>query len=154
MNCIHCGQKNTSVKNSRSTKGGLFIWRRRACEKCSTIFTTKESPLGDNLFVTKRSGRRQRFFYEKLLVSIVYAIERGKHNDRGNQAKLAKTIAEKILTTLLKRNNKEVRTADIIELCYANLHRADPHFAEMYMHYSEFRQKICFPLRAKLDRQA
>src|SRR3989338_8461012 len=123
MKCIFCLHKSTSVVNSRKSHNGLFVWRRRSCERCSAVFTTKESPLGDNLFVIKRNGHRQRFMYEKLFVSIVYAIERGKDNDRGDQATFAKALAEKTISLLLKEKKRDIPTADIVRLCYRLLYR-------------------------------
>lgn len=153
MQCIYCLHKRTSVKNSRKTKNSLFVWRRRACPQCHSIFTTKESPLGDNLFVVKRNGKRQRFLYEKLLASMMYAVERGKENDRGDQAKFSKLLAEKILFQIFKSKSKEVPTAEIARLCYTVLYKEGPHFAERYMHYSSYREKICSPLRTELNRR-
>lgn len=154
MKCIYCLQGKTIVKNSRKTKNARLVWRRRGCLSCSAVFTTKESPLGDNLFMVKRNSRRQRFFYEKLLVSIVYAVERGKDNDRGNQAKLAKLIAEKILAALFKKRSKEVQTSEITKLCYTLLYKENRYFAERYMHYSVYRENICSPLRVEFGRRS
>ena len=133
--------------NSRANSPGV-IWRRRQCLLCAMKFTTEESPLGNNLIVTKRSGKRQRFVYEKLLTALVYAFEKGKGTDHGDQALLAKKVAMQIIAHLNAKGRKEITTALLITLCYDALHDAYPSAAERYMHYSLFREQVCAPLRA------
>jgi transcriptional regulator NrdR family protein len=113
-------------------------------------FTTEETPQGNNLFITKRSGKRQRFVYEKLLTSLVYAFEKGKGSDHGDQALLAKKVAGRIIAHLLEKNRKEITSALLITLSYDALFKEHPYAAERYMHYSLYREKACAPLRARL----
>lgn len=115
-------------------------------------FTTEETAQGNNLFIEKRSGKRQRFVYEKLFTSLVYAFEKGKGSDRGDQALLAKKLIQKIIGHMMDLGRREVTTALLITLCYGELDREHPNAAERYMHYSLYREKVCAPLRAKLDK--
>lgn len=111
-------------------------------------FTTEETSLGNNLFIVKRSGKRQRFVYEKLLTALVYAFEKGKDSDHGDQALLARDVAMEIIAHINEKGRKEITTALLITLCYESLRDTHPHAAERYMHYSLYREQVCAPLRA------
>jgi transcriptional regulator NrdR family protein len=115
-------------------------------------FTTEETAEGNNLFIEKRNGRRQRFVYEKLFTSLVYAFEKGKGSDHGDQALLAKKVARGLIAHMMHKNRKEITSALLITLCYSELQRGHPFAAERYMHYSLYREKMCAPLRARDDR--
>jgi len=41
MNCPECGSDNDCVKDSRHRPGG-YIYRRRECKNCGSLFTTNE----------------------------------------------------------------------------------------------------------------
>lgn len=151
MNCIYCKHSKTSVENSRA-KTPSIIWRRRLCQRCGMKFTTEETPQGNNLFITKRSGKRQRFIYEKLITSLVYAFEKGKGSDHGDQALYAKKVAKELIAHMMEKNRKEITSALLITLCYSALLREYPFAAERYMHYSLYREKTCAPLRAREER--
>lgn len=147
MECIYCKKQGTAVVNSRANSPGV-IWRRRQCLHCGMKFTTEESSLGNNLYIIKRNGKRQRFVYEKLLTALVYAFEKGKGADHGDQALLAKHTAQKIIAHINAKGRKEVTTALVIALCYESLSTIYPQAAERFMHYSLYREQICAPLRA------
>lgn len=51
---MYCNSKNTRVINSRPMKKESGTWRRRECESCNQVFTTRETILADNLFVVKK----------------------------------------------------------------------------------------------------
>jgi hypothetical protein len=86
--------------------------------------------------------------YEKLLTALVYAFEKGKGSDHGDQALLAKNIAQKIIAHINQKGRKEVTTALVISLCYESLCSTYPYAAERFMHYSLYREQICAPIRA------
>ncbi|HXK38094.1 MAG TPA: ATP cone domain-containing protein [Candidatus Paceibacterota bacterium] len=115
-------------------------------------FTTEETAEGNNLFVEKRNGKRQRFIYEKLFTSLVYAFEKGKGSDHGDQALLAKKVVGELIAHLMEKNRKDITTGLLITLCYDTLFRDYPHAAERYMHYSLYREKMCAPIRARIER--
>jgi transcriptional repressor NrdR len=141
MKCIFC-RSNTNVNNSREKKG-ILTWRRRECSACGKIFTTKESPLADNLFVIKRTGKRQRFMYEKLLISLFSVLTTRKNSDNGDDAKLSKKITENITENILKYSrNRSVLSSDIIIMAYSHLKRTSPALAEQYIYYSSYRRQI------------
>jgi len=143
MRCIYCLKKQkTEVINSREIRRGYATWRRRACSACKRIFTTKESPVADNLFFIKRNGSRQRFVYEKLFASIFAVLNFGKKRDNGRDARLAKKIADRIVNQLFVRaEKKDISTQKVIELVYVDLKKINQAFANSYASYSEYRIK-------------
>jgi transcriptional regulator NrdR family protein len=142
MKCIYCQQRGTAVTNSRAIAHDTIIWRRRHCDSCGKTFTTRETSVGDNLFVIKRNGSRERFVYEKFFASIYAVIRTGKNSDSGDSAKMAKEITHTVLEQVFKENRgKEVRTSKIIELSYKELRKISRSFAFAYGTYSEYRSK-------------
>lgn len=129
--------------NSREQGEGVMTWRRRSCARCKRVMTTQERLNLESLFVTKRNGTRQRFIYEKLFVSIFTAIDGRKHRDNGDNALLAKRVAETVVEKLLALPNlEELSTGDIIRAIYAVLIDEDPLHAERYAYYSEYRRAV------------
>lgn len=70
MKCPFCRGNTTDVFNSRPTKFGTQIWRRRRCLDCKESFTTYEAPDLGFMKVIKKSGRRQRYSRAKLYSGI------------------------------------------------------------------------------------
>ncbi len=62
--------------DSRSSKGGAVIRRRRECSECENRFTTYEQIEHQQLMVVKRDGRREEFSREKLLSGISKACQK------------------------------------------------------------------------------
>ncbi len=76
MKCPFCGEIEDRVIDSRSTKQGDSIRRRRECLKCARRFTTYERAEEMLLMVVKRDGRRQPFDRKKILRGIMRACEK------------------------------------------------------------------------------
>lgn len=66
MLCPYCGKPQTSVIDSRESKEGHSIRRRRQCDICGKRFTTYERVEGIDLKVIKKDGSREEFNREKL----------------------------------------------------------------------------------------
>ena len=70
MKCPTCGALENKVIDSRLTKEGDIIRRRRECAKCQRRFTTYER-IEENLpLVIKKNGGRQAFSREKIMTGI------------------------------------------------------------------------------------
>jgi transcriptional regulator NrdR family protein len=151
MKCIFCNNKNTSVKNSRSVKSGLQVWRRRHCDSCGKTFTTTETGLINNLFVRKRNKTKQRFTYEKLFVSIFSALHTKHRNDHGDNAKLAKEISEQIVVDVLRSCPKGniITSTELTLSVYKQLRKHGPLYADHYKFYSETRLRTISELLSK-----
>ena len=76
MRCPKCECIEDKVIDSRSSKEGSIIRRRRECTKCSHRFTTYEQIEHTQLMVVKRDGRREEFSREKLLSGIAKACQK------------------------------------------------------------------------------
>ena len=70
MKCPFCRNNSTEVYNSRSTRFGTQIWRRRKCLSCNESFTTYEAPDLGFLKIVKKSGKKQRYSRAKLYSGI------------------------------------------------------------------------------------
>ena len=66
MRCPKCTSIEDKVIDSRISKEGNTIRRRRECLECNYRFTTTETLVRDGIVVIKRDGRREEFDREKL----------------------------------------------------------------------------------------
>src|SRR5438874_1613440 len=76
MRCPKCGGQDDKVIDSRASREGATIRRRRECEKCGHRFTTYEQVERPRLIVLKRDGRGEEFSKEKLRASIEKACQK------------------------------------------------------------------------------
>lgn len=70
MRCPKCTSIEDKVVDSRISKEGTSIRRRRECTECGYRYTTLESFVRDGLVVIKRDGRREDFDRDKLMRAI------------------------------------------------------------------------------------
>lgn len=76
MKCPYCTQIDNKVIDSRLSKDGRTIRRRRECLACSRRFTTYEK-LEDVLpMVVKKDGRREPFNRNKIIAGIASACQK------------------------------------------------------------------------------
>jgi transcriptional repressor NrdR len=76
MRCPKCGCQDDKVIDSRSSREGSTIRRRRECLKCEHRFTTYEEIEQKDLMILKRDGRREAFSKEKLLQGVMRACQK------------------------------------------------------------------------------
>ena len=69
MRCPKCTSIEDKVIDSRISKEGSSIRRRRECLECGNRFTTTELLVREGLVVIKRDGRREDFDRDKLVHS-------------------------------------------------------------------------------------
>jgi transcriptional repressor NrdR len=70
MRCPKCTSIEDKVIDSRISKEGSTIRRRRECLECGHRYSTSECVLHDGMTVIKRDGRRETFDREKLVRSV------------------------------------------------------------------------------------
>lgn len=75
MKCLYCDEA-TRVVDSRDTREGAVVRRRRECVDCETRFTTYERAELRHLEVEKRDGNVEPFDREKLASGIRRACEK------------------------------------------------------------------------------
>lgn len=76
MKCPYCSKINNKVIDSRLSKDGRTIRRRRECIKCGRRFTTYEKLEELLPMVVKKDGRREPFSREKIISGIKKACQK------------------------------------------------------------------------------
>ena len=114
MKCIFCNNTDSKVVDSRYLKD-TSIRRRRECLRCGKRFTTYETVETNPIVVTNENNMREPFKIEKLLESIQYAIY------CKDVALSAEQIAENVEKRLLKLEQQEITTKQIVEIALDEL---------------------------------
>jgi len=76
MWCPFCSHENTRVVDSRLTRDGMQIRRRRQCERCASRFNTYEAPELKSPRIIKSDGAREAFSEQKLRDGMLRALEK------------------------------------------------------------------------------
>ena len=136
MNCPFCGHKQDRVIDSRESKEGDVIRRRRECLKCARRYTTYERSDEIPYMVVKRDGRREKFDRQKILEGLLKACEKRPIP----MAKLAE-IVDLVESRLADNPERELPTKDIGELVMARLRILDKiayvRFASVYRDFQD-----------------
>ena len=122
--------------DSRASREGSTIRRRRECLKCSHRFTTYEEIEHEGLMVVKRDGRREEFSKEKLLSGLKKACQK-----RPISPKAIEDIVEKIVDEITDKYEREVPGMAVGERVMEALRGLDPvayvRFASVYRRFEE-----------------
>src|SRR3974390_3224665 len=111
MNCPFCGHREDKVIDSRESKEGDVVRRRRECLGCERRFTTYERSDEVPYMVVKRDGRREKFDRQKVLGGLIKAWEKRPIAI----AKLAE-IVDEVESMLADSPDREVSTTAIGEM--------------------------------------
>src|ERR1041384_5123358 len=76
MKCPFCGHLGDKVVDSRESKEGEAIRRRRECLECGRRFTSYERIDEIAYMVIKKDGTRERFERQKLIAGLLKACEK------------------------------------------------------------------------------
>ena len=76
MKCPECNSIEDKVVETRESKDGKYIRRRRECLECEKRFTTYEKIEGIPLMVEKKDGRREEFDLDKVRKGLYRAVEK------------------------------------------------------------------------------
>jgi len=120
MTCPFCAHREDRVIDSRESKEGDVIRRRRECLKCERRFTTYERSDDVPYMVVKRDGRREKFERQKVLEGLLKACEKRPVP----AAKLAEVV-DAVETRLSESADREISTADIGEVVMERLKTLD-----------------------------
>ncbi len=136
MRCTKCGWQEDKVIDSRASKEGSTIRRRRECLACGHRFTTYEQIEREGLMVVKRDGRAEEFSREKLLAGIRKACQK-----RPVSAKTIEELAGKITEEISEKFDREVPSLAIGERVMEELRAIDQvayvRFASVYRRFQE-----------------
>jgi transcriptional repressor NrdR len=136
MRCPKCGCQDDKVIDSRASREGATIRRRRECNKCGYRFTTYEEIERAGLFVVKRDDRREEFSKEKLLSGIKKACQK-----RPISPKAIEDMVERIVNEVTDKYEREVPGEVIGKLVMDSLRQLDEvayvRFASVYRRFQE-----------------
>src|SRR5256714_15595825 len=136
MKCPFCGFINDKVVDSRESKEGESIRRRRECLKCGKRFTTYERTDEIPYMVVKKDGRRESFDRQKVLNGLLRACEK-RPVSMGALAGLVNEIESE----LLESPERELSTTAIGERLMERLRALDKiayvRFASVYRDFQD-----------------
>jgi transcriptional repressor NrdR len=136
MRCPKCGCQDDKVIDSRASREGATIRRRRECVGCNFRFTTYEEIERAGLVVVKRDARREDFSREKLLSGVRKACQK-----RPIGPKLIEDLVEKIVNEVTDKYEREVPAEAIGKLVMEGLRDIDEvayvRFASVYRRFQE-----------------
>ena len=136
MKCPFCGKADNKVIDSRLSKEGAVIRRRRECLECSRRFTTYERVEELTPMVVKKDGRREQFDRAKIVAGLKRACEK-----RPVSAEAVEEVADAVERTLSEQAEKEVESRAIGDLVMARLRTLDEvayvRFASVYRSFRD-----------------
>jgi len=151
MKCPQCSFEEDKVVDSRTTKEGEAIRRRRECLKCGHRFTTYEYIERAPLMVVKKDGRREEYSREKLLGGLLKACEK-----RPVSREQLEKVIDDVETVMFAKFKNEVKSAEIGNLVIDRLQSLDEvayvRFASVYRQFKDINQFMS-EVRTLLDRQ-
>lgn len=139
MKCPFCGQMEDKVVDSRESKEGEVIRRRRECLGCGKRFTSYERIDQIPHLVVKKDGRRERFDREKVLAGLIKACEK-----RPVPIKTLELITDRVEAMVHETPDREVPADKIGEYLMERLRELDKvafvRFASVYRDFKDVDQ--------------
>jgi transcriptional repressor NrdR len=139
MKCPFCGSDEDRVIDSRVSKDGYEVRRRRVCIKCGRRFTTYERVAEEIPFVIKRDGRREPFSREKILNGVRKACEK-----RPISIDALEKLVDRVESWVLEQGRKEISSLEIGEKVMEELRKLDEvayvRFASVYRQFKDVNQ--------------
>jgi transcriptional repressor NrdR len=136
MKCPFCGHLKDKVVDSRESKEGEMIRRRRECLECGRRFTSYERIEEITYMVIKKDGSRERFERQKLVAGLLKAVEK-----RPVSATAVEAVADRVEAAVQERPEKEMSTEEIGLLVMDELKRLDKvayvRFASVYRQFRD-----------------
>ncbi len=139
MRCPFCGHLESKVVDSRSSKEGDSIRRRRECLKCERRYTTYERIEEVAQMVIKKDGRREQFDRWKIKSGILKAIEK-----RPVGLEQVEGLIDEVERSLFNSTEHEVSTEVIGAAVMERLKRLDEvayvRFASVYRQFKDLNE--------------
>jgi transcriptional repressor NrdR len=136
MRCPKCACQDDKVIDSRASREGAAIRRRRECTGCGHRYTTYEAIERPRLFVLKRDGRTEEFSREKLSGSIEKACQK-----RPVTLEAIAVLVERIVDDLSNEYDRDVPYGAIGTRVMEGLRALDPvayvRYASVYRRFDE-----------------
>jgi transcriptional repressor NrdR len=136
MTCPFCGHREDRVIDSRETKEGDVIRRRRECLKCERRFTTYERSDEVPYMVVKRDGRREKFDRQKVIEGLLKACQK-----RPVPMSTLAEVVDEVESKLADSQDREISTTQIGEFLMERLRSLDKiayvRFASVYLDFQD-----------------
>ncbi|MDX2226674.1 MAG: transcriptional regulator NrdR [Verrucomicrobiae bacterium] len=136
MRCPKCSFQDDKVIDSRASKEGSVIRRRRECLKCSYRFTTYEEVEKESLYIIKKDGSRQEFDKKKIIKSMVIACQK-----RPVSHEKIEQLTTEIVDELSEEFDREVPAESVGEKVMTKLRAIDEvayvRFASVYRSFRD-----------------
>jgi transcriptional repressor NrdR len=136
MRCLKCGCQEDKVIDSRASREGATIRRRRECTKCGHRFTTYEEVEHEGLMVLKRDKRHEEFSREKLLAGVRKACQK-----RPISPQVMEDLVDHIVAAVTDKYENEVPAEFIGKMVMEGLRNIDEvayvRFASVYRRFQE-----------------
>ena len=144
MKCPYCGNLGDKVVDSRESKEGEVIRRRRECLDCGRRFTSYERIDEIPYMVVKKDGRRERFERQKLVAGLLKACEK-----RPVRVSALEDVADNVESALQDKAEREISTEEIGARVMEALRQLDKvayvRFASVYRNFrdiDEFKNEL------------
>ncbi len=149
MRCPFCTHLEDKVVDSRESKEGEVIRRRRECLACGKRFTSYERIDQIPHMVVKKDGRREPFARDKVMKGLQLSCQK-----RPVPTKVLEGLADKVEAMLHESPDREMSTTAIGEFIMENLKQLDKvafvRFASVYREFKDVDQ-FMLTLKGLLD---
>ena len=139
MRCPYCNHTDAKVVDSRASKEGDAIRRRRECLQCGKRYTTYERIEEVAQMVVKKDGRREQFDRWKVRAGILKACEK-----RPVTLDQIEHLIDEVERTLFSTTDREVSTIQIGEAVMSKLKGLDEvayvRFASVYRQFKDLNE--------------
>lgn len=141
MRCPFCSYEEDKVVDSRSSKEGQAVRRRRECLKCGKRFTTYEYIENVSLTIIKNDQRREPYDRQKLMQGLIAACKK-----RPVSMKKIDSIVDKIENQIEKLGKTEIPSTEIGKYVMEELYELDEvayvRFASVYRKFKDISEFI------------
>jgi len=151
VKCPYCAHLGDKVVDSRESKEGEVIRRRRECLSCARRFTSYERIDEIPYMVVKKDGRRERFERQKLVAGLLKACEK-----RPVSVAALEGVADQVESALQEKAEREMTTEEIGARVMRELRHLDKvafvRFASVYRNFrdlDEFKHELNELLRSR-----
>lgn len=136
MRCPFCANEENKVVDSRPSREGQAVRRRRECLSCKKRFTTYEYVERFPVMVVKKDGRREPFSRDKLLDGIELSCKK-----RPVSREKIETLVDSIESSVTSLSKVEVPSKEIGEMVIDKLKQIDDvsyvRFASVYKQFKD-----------------
>ena len=136
MKCPFCNHLHDKVVDSRESKEGDAIRRRRECLACERRYTTYERIDEVPYMVVKKDGRREKFDRQKVLAGLLKACEK-RPVSMGKLSEMVNQVESKVSDS----PDREISTIEIGEFLMERLRELDKiayvRFASVYRDFQD-----------------